>query len=182
MEIVILLTRWKNFKLDKKGVKILTEALSSMEVDGNHSFLYLDSCELERKILEISYNYLPAVVIPFITHADTNEMRNCIVEDAQKIAFRYEDENFTILIPTTADEFKKEADYQQNCVFRLYYPRVKDCSTHVVFIRKKSDINTPYITCEVSNCGDIIQYLARFNRDVAKAFKVAYQKFLHEHF
>lgn len=41
--------------------------------------------ELERKILEISYNYLPAVVIPFITHADTNEMRNCIVEDAQKI-------------------------------------------------------------------------------------------------
>ena len=243
----------KNFKLDKKGVKILTEALSSMEIDGDHGFLYLDSRKLENKILEISYNYLPTVVIPFITHADTNEMRNCIVEDAQKIAFRYEhenwdyldsnrcvyhyvyhyiqlcnllhhertyknlyqsicmmekekslmdeklcleyqknaplffeDENFTVLIPTTADEFKKEADYQDNCVFRLYYPRVKDCSTHVVFIRKKSDINTPYITCEVSNRGDIIQYLTRFNRDVtddnAKAFKDAYQKFLHEHF
>lgn len=87
----------KNFKLDKKGVRILTEALSSMEIDGNHSFLYLDSCELERKILEISYNYLPAVVIPFISHADTNEMRNYIVEDAQKIAFRYEHENWDYL-------------------------------------------------------------------------------------
>lgn len=242
----------KNFKLDKKGVRILTEALSSMEIDGNHSFRYLDSRELERKILEISYN-LPAVVIPFISHADSKEMRNYIVEDAQKIAFRYEhenwnyldgnglvchcvyryiqlcnllhhertyknlyqslcmmekekalmadkmclehqksaplffeDENFTVLIPVTADEFKKEADYQDNCVFRLYYPKVKNCSTHVVFIRKKSDIDTPYITCEVSNCGNIIQYLTRFNRDVAdddaKAFKIAYQKFLHEHF
>lgn len=247
----------KNFKLDKKGVKILTEALSSMEVDGDYGFLYLDSHKLERKIIEISYSYLPAVVIPFISHADTNEMRNYIVEDAKKIAFRYEhenwdyldaehygdmhvyrcvyryiqlcnllhhertyknlyqsicmmekekslmddklcleyqknaplffeDENFTILIPTTADEFKKEADYQNNCVFRLYYPKVKNCSTHVVFIRKKSDIDTPYITCEVSNCGNIIQYLTRFNcyvtDDDALAFKVAYQEFLHEHF
>ncbi len=242
----------KNFKLDKKGVKILTEALSSIEVNDDRGFLYLSSRKLENKILEITYN-LPAVVIPFISHTDSKEMRNYIVEDAQKIAFRYEhenwnyldgnglvchcvyryiqlcnllhhertyknlyqsicmmekekslideklcleyqknaplffeDENFTILIPTTADEFKKEADYQQNCVFRLYYPRVKDCSTHVVFIRKKSDINTPYITCEVSNHGDIIQYLTRFNRDVtdddAIAFKIAYQKFLHEHF
>lgn len=244
----------KNFKLDKNGVRILTEALSSMEINGNFRYQFLNSRTLENKILEISYSYLPAVVIPFISHAKTNEMRNYIVEDAQKIAFRYEhenwdyldgnsghvyhyvyryiqlcnllhhertyknlyqsicmmekekalmddklcleyqknaplffeDENFTILIPTTADEFKKEADYQNNCVFRLYYPRVKDCSTHVVFIRKKSDIDTPYITCEVSNCGSIIQYLTRFNRDVedddAKAFKIAYQEFLHEHF
>lgn len=98
----------------------------------------------------------------------------------------FEDENFTVLIPTTADEFKEEADYQQNCVFRLYYPKVRACSTHVVFIRKKSDINTPYITCEITDCGNIIQYLTRFNHKVedndAKAFKVAYQKYLHEHF
>lgn len=226
-------------------------------LSGIAEFCYKKNFKLERKIIEISYSYLPAVVIPFISHADTNEMRNYIVEDAKKIAFRYEhenwdyldvehygdmhvyrcvyryiqlcnllhhertyknlyqsicmmekekslmddklcleyqknaplffeDENFTILIPTTADEFKKEADYQQNCVFRLYCPRVKDCSTHVVFIRKKSDIDTPYITCEVSNCGNIIQYLTRFNcyvtDDDALAFKVAYQEFLHEHF
>lgn len=247
----------KDFKLDKKGVKILTEALSSMEIDGNLRYLGLIVSRLESKIIEISYSYLPATVIPFITHARTREMRNFVVEDAQKIIFRYEhenwdyldpayygiehiyhcvyryiqlcnllhhertyknlyqsicmmekekalmadkacleyqqnaplffeDKNFTVLIPTTADEFKEEADYQQNCVFRLYYPRVRACSTHVVFIRKKSDINTPYITCEITDCGNIIQYLTRFNHEVedndAKAFKVAYQKYLHEHF
>lgn len=249
---------YKNsFKLDKKGVKILTEALSSMEVNGNSRFLWLDSRQLENKVLEISYGYLPAEVIPFIIHANTAEMRNYVVEDAQKIAFRYEhenwdyldsvyygnehlyhcvyryiqlcnllhhertyknlyqsicmmekekalmadkmcleyqknaplffeDENFTVLIPVTADEFKKEADYQDNCVFRLYYPKVKAGLTHVVFIRKKYDIDTPYITCEVTNCGNILQYLTRFNHEVedddAEAFKDAYQKFLHDHF
>lgn len=108
------------------------------------------------------------------------------LEYQQNAPLFFEDKNFTVLIPTTADEFKEEADYQQNCVFRLYYPKVRACSTHVVFIRKKSDINTPYITCEITDCGEIIQYLARFNHEVtddnAKAFKIAYQKYLHEHF
>ena len=245
-----------NFKLDKNGVKALTKALADME-DDNGELRYLSSYLLRDKIIEISYNHLPATVIPFVTHARTREIRNFVVEDAQKIIFRYEhenwdyldpayygnehiyhcvyryiqlcnllhhertyknlyqsicmmekekalmadkacleyqqnaplffeDKNFTVLIPTTADEFKEEADYQQNCVFRLYYPKVRACSTHVVFIRKKSDINTPYITCEVTDCGEIIQYLARFNHEVtdddARAFKVAYQKYLHEHF
>ena len=245
-----------NFKLDKNGVKVLTQALANME-DENGKLRYVNSLQLENKILEVSYSYLPAAVIPFITHASTNEMRNYVVEDAQKIAFRYEhenwdyldsvyygnehlyhcvyryiqlcnllhhertyknlyqsicmmekekalmadkmcieyqknaplffeDENFTVLIPVTAGEFKKEADYQDNCVFRLYYPKVKAGLTHVVFIRKKYDIDTPYITCEVTNCGNILQYLTRFHHEVtddsAKAFKVAYQKYLHEHF
>lgn len=249
---------YKNhYELDKKGVKILTEALHGMEnADGELNSL--SSSLLKDRITELTYGYLPAEVIALISCAPST-IREYIIEDAKKIAFRYEhenwdyledsrnywsgnrvypyvaryiqlcnllhhertyknlygsicmmekekslmadklcveyqksaplffeDENFTILIPTTADEFRKEADYQQNCVFRMYYPKVKDCKTHVVFIRKKSDINTPYITCEVSNEGEIIQYLARFNHyvedDNAKAFEIAYQRFLHEHF
>ena len=246
----------ENFKLDKKGVKVLTQALSEME-DRNGELRSLDTYQLRDKITAILYNNFPDEIIALISHASELDMRNYIVEDAQKISFRYEhenwdyldkdyygrgyiyrcvyryirlcnllhhertyknlfqsicmmekekaliadqlcvdyqknaplffeDENFTILIPTTADEFKKEADYQQNCVFRLYYPKVKNCETHVVFVRKKSDIDTPYITCEVGNRGEIIQYLARFNKHVedddAQAFKVAYQRFLREHF
>lgn len=245
-----------NFKLDKKGVKILTEALSNMEND-NGELPWIDSYRLENEIAKISYGNLPEKIISLISRS-TLEMRKYIIEDAQKIAFRYEhenweyldkvihstntyicsyifryiqlcnllhhertyknlfqsicmmekekelmadklyleyqkkaplffeDENFTVLIPTTTDEFKEEADYQQNCVFHLYYPRVRNCETHVVFIRKKSDINTPYITCEVNNAGKIVQYLTRFNRNVtddnAKAFGIAYQEYLHEHF
>ena len=245
-----------NFKLDKNGVKVLTQALANME-DENGKLRYVSTHSLKNQIAKISYSYLPEKVISLISIANTFEMKKYLIEDAQKIAFRYEhenwdclneefygnkyiysyvrryiqlcnllhhertyknlyqsicmmekekvlmadkacieyqqnaplffeDENFTVLIPTTADEFKKEADYQQNCVFRLYYPKVRACSTHVVFIRKKFDIHTPYITCEVTNCGNILQYLTRFNHEVedddAKAFKAAYQKFLHEHF
>lgn len=98
----------------------------------------------------------------------------------------FEDENFTILVPTTAQEFKAEADYQDNCVFRSYYPKVKDFETHVVFIRKKEDVNTPFITCEVTNEGRIEQYLTRFNRRVedekAIEFREKYQQFLSENF
>lgn len=98
----------------------------------------------------------------------------------------FENEDFIVLIPTTAKEFKEEADHQQNCVFRLYYPHVKECKTHVVFIRKKADIDTPYITCEVNNHGSIIQYLTKCNQNVtedsAKAFKAAYQNYLYKHF
>lgn len=245
-----------NFKLDKKGVKILTEALSNMEND-NGELPGINSYRLENETAKISYRNLPKKIIPLISQS-TLEMRKYIIEDAEKIAFRYEhenweyldkviqsantyirpyisryiqlcnllhhertyknlfqsicmmekerelmadkicleyqkkaplffeDESFTVLIPTTADEFKEEADYQQNCVFRLYYPKVRDCETHVVFIRKKSDINTPYITCEVNNAGQIVQYLTRFNHNVtdnnAKAFGIAYQEYLHEHF
>ncbi len=246
----------ESFKLDKKGVKVLTQALSEME-DYNGELRSLDTYKLRDKITEILYNNFPAEIIALISHSSDLRMRNYIIEDAQKISFRYthenwdyfdkdyygisyiyrcvyryirlcnllhhertyknlflslcmmekekalmadklcveyqknaplffEDENFTILIPTTADEFKKEADYQQNCVFRMYYPKVKDCETHVVFIRRKSDIDTPYITCEVNNRGGIVQYLTRFNNSVtdddAKAFKIAYQAYLREHF
>lgn len=245
-----------NFKLDKNGVKVLTQALANME-DENGKLRYVSTHSLKNQIAKISYSYLPEKVISLISIANTFEMKKYLIEDAQKIAFRYEhenwdclneefygnkyiysyvrryiqlcnllhhertyknlyqsicmmekekalmadkacieyqqnaplffeDENFTVLIPTTADEFKKEAGYQQNCVFRLYYPKVRACSTHVVFIRRKFNIDTPYITCEVTDCGNILQYLTRFNHEVvdddAKAFKVAYQKFLHEHF
>ena len=108
------------------------------------------------------------------------------VEYQRNAPLFFEDDNYTILIPTTADEFKREADYQRNCVFRIYYPKVLDCETHVVFIRKKSDIDTPYITCEVNNEGEIIQYLAKCNQGVteesATEFYLSYQHYLREHF
>lgn len=104
----------------------------------------------------------------------------------EKASLFFEDENFIVKIPTTAEEFKEEADYQSNCVFRLYYPQVIDQKTHIVFIRKKNNIDIPYITCEVGNNGKIYQYLARFNARVidhnAIVFKEKYQDFLKNHF
>lgn len=75
----------------------------------------------------------------------------------------FEDNNFVVLVPTVAKEFEAEADYQQNCVYRAYYPKVLKHETHIVFIRHKTEPEKPYITCEVNNDGEIVQYLTRFN-------------------
>lgn len=97
-----------------------------------------------------------------------------------------ENDLFTVVIPTTAKEFQAEADYQRNCVFNIYYPKVLKHKTHIVFIRKRDNINTPYITCEIDNKGNIKQYLTKFNgkvnNELALQFKKEYQKFLTEKF
>lgn len=78
----------------------------------------------------------------------------------------FEDNNFIVLVPTVAKEFEAEADYQSNCVYRAYYPKVLKHETHIVFIRHKTKPEKPYITCEVNNDGEIVQYLTRFNNCV----------------
>lgn len=104
----------------------------------------------------------------------------------ESLPLRFEDNNFITIIPFSAQEFRVEADYQQNCVFDFYYSKVLNERTHIVFVRKKNDPATPYITCEVTNDGKILQYLARFNTRVqdkeALAFKDAYQKHLDRYF
>lgn len=78
----------------------------------------------------------------------------------------FEDNNFVVLVPTVAKEFEAEANYQSNCVYRAYYPKVLKHETHIVFIRHKAEPEKPYITCEVNNDGEIVQYLTRFNNCV----------------
>lgn len=75
----------------------------------------------------------------------------------------YEDEDFIVKIPTTTDEFYKEAEMQSNCVYRMYLPYVLENKTYVVFVRKKNDINHSFITCEVDKKGRVIQFLKKNN-------------------
>ncbi len=101
----------------------------------------------------------------------------------------FEDNNFVVLVPTVAKEFEAEADYQSNCVYRAYYPKVLKHETHIVFIRHKAEPEKPYITCEVNNDGKIIQYLTRFNNrvdwetdELGFQFQAIYANYLSEHF
>lgn len=101
----------------------------------------------------------------------------------------FEDNNFVVLVPTVAKEFEAEADYQSNCVYRAYYPKVLKRETHIVFIRHKAEPEKPYITCEVNNDGKIIQYLTRFNNrvdwetdELGFQFQAIYANYLSEHF
>lgn len=97
-------------------------------------------------------------------------------------ALTFTDGNLIAVIPTTTEEFLAEADSQNNCVARMYMPRVIEDRTNIVFIRRVADPNKSYITCEVRN-GKIEQYLGKnnsrlYNDDEAMAFKKLFAEHL----
>jgi hypothetical protein len=95
----------------------------------------------------------------------------------------YENDEYTVVIPTSPAEFKSEAEQQENCVYRSYLPCVLQEQTYVVFIRKKSDVNKSFITCEVNLKGHICQFYYRYNEDATNNdFYFEYCKHLKEKF
>lgn len=129
----------------------------------------------------------------YINVARTYEMRKkeidakAIVEQLAKHAkaWEFENDDFTIIVPSTPAEFEAEAIAQCNCVYSTYMERVVRGETNVVFIRKKSDPTVSHITCEVSNYGRIKQFLLKHNcspsYDSAEmAFKREFGNYLEE--
>ena len=89
-------------------------------------------------------------------------------EQYKKHKWHFEDENFFVIVPTCPKDFEDEANNQHNCVFTSYLPRVIKHETNVVFIRKKDNPNSNYITCEITNNGMIRQFLLKYNHMVEK--------------
>ena len=90
-----------------------------------------------------------------------------IIDNYENRNLLFEDENFTIVIPQTVEDFKNEATQQSNCVYSCYLREVVNHKTNIVFIRRKDNIEKSYITCEVSNNGNIKQYLLKHNQRVS---------------
>lgn len=115
------------------------------------------------------------------TEIDNKAISDYQTAVAHKLAF--EDDNFIVIVPTTAQEIIAEGEAQHNCVGRLYLPKVVNKETHIVFIRQKNVPNDSFITCEVNNNGAINQYLLAYNRWVDEStpeaeFKKAYKEHL----
>ena len=101
-------------------------------------------------------------------------------------ALQFEDEQFIVRVPMTSEEIIAEGEAQNNCVGRLYLPKVVKNTRHIVFVRQKSNPDKSYITCEIYNDGSIGQYLLKHNHSVewssdAYKFKLKYQEFLNNH-
>ena len=96
----------------------------------------------------------------------------------------YHNDKFTIIIPKDKDSFIDEANQQHNCVFRMYYPKVRDNKTYIVFVRKVDSPTESYITCEINKQGEIVQYFRKYNNTIESKedidFKNEYQKHLLE--
>ena len=101
----------------------------------------------------------------------------------------FENDKYIIVIPQTEEEFIEEARMQRNCVYSCYYPKLveeQDESMRIVFMRRKGDVNTPYVTIELDlrNSGwhRIQQALQRNNECIenqeANQFIEEYEKHL----
>lgn len=102
---------------------------------------------------------------------------------ARKNALEFSYGGLRVVIPTTVDEFISEANQQNNCVARMYMPRVIENTTNIVFVRRENELEKSYITCEVRD-GHIIQYLTKNNSrnydEIGAEFKTLYQNHLNE--
>jgi hypothetical protein len=98
-------------------------------------------------------------------------------------ALAFEDDNFVVVVPMTNAELVREGERQHNCVGG-YGERISERRTNVVFIRRKTDVETNYITCNLYSDGRISQYLTKYNGSVhdnaANAFRQAYQQHILE--
>lgn len=89
----------------------------------------------------------------------------CKNQSAHSNALNFSYGDFEVVIPTTSEEFINEGNNQNNCVARMYLPKVIRGETNVVFVRKKDALDTSYITCEVYG-GKIYQFLLRYNQRI----------------
>ena len=134
--------------------------------------------------LEVKHNILTNyVILRYLENQYRQEHYDDILKNFNdKEWLYYENDNYIVRPLISRADFHIEAEYQQNCVERMYMDRVYEGKTHVVAVRKKDKPDVPYITCEVRNGGDIWQYLYRFNNYVDKvedrAFYDEYQNHL----
>ena len=117
------------------------------------------------------------------TQFDDMEISKYQLAVADKLSFEYGD--YMVVIPTTSKEIIAEGEAQNNCVGRLYLPKVIKNSTHIVFVREKTNPTASLVTCEVSNNGGVWQFLKKYNAYVDSneplgEFREAYQNHLRE--
>lgn len=113
---------------------------------------------------------------------DTKKIKEYML--AKESALNFENEDFIIKIPTTAQEFVVEGNAMRNCVGSWGLNRVRDRQSRIVFVRKRSDPDTPYVDCQIHNSGNIGQFYEAGNRtpieENIRNFKQEFQLHLNE--
>lgn len=72
--------------------------------------------------------------------------------------------DYQFLYPNSTQDIKDEASMQSNCV-ASYIDKVIEGSCHIMFLRKKDNLNKSLITIEIRN-NHIVQAKGKFNRDI----------------
>ena len=84
--------------------------------------------------------------------------------------FRFETEEFQIVVPKKASDITREGRLQHHCVGASdrYIANMNDERSFILFLRKKGAIRTPYYTLEVTWDGEIEQFYAAYDRQPDK--------------
>ena len=134
--------------------------------------------------IEVKHNILTNyVILRYLYNEDREKYYNeNLLKYNNKPWLYYENADYIVRPLLTKAEFHHEAEIQHNCVERMYMEKVADGTTHVVAVRKKSEPDMPYITCEVTKSHQINQYLLRSNQrptnDADTNFYYEYLNFL----
>ena len=97
---------------------------------------------------------------------------DCIATECEK--YIPKDENYTIILPHTTEDFVKEGQAQHNCVASYAY-EVRNQKCIVFFIRKNSDPENSYITAEFRH-DRLYQIFYRYNNKVHDKNEIDYAK------
>ena len=141
------------------------------------------SMKLFNKV-EVEKNFLTKyAILKYLAEEYKNQHYNEeLAKNNDKSWLYYENETFIVKPILTKEDFHIEGEAQRNCVERMYMERVYKGETHVVTVRRKSNPDKSYITCEVGSDGRIWQYLARCNETPkeqdARNFKAEYSQHL----
>lgn len=112
---------------------------------------------------------------------DNKAIKN--MADRHRTALTFENDNYVVVIPETADEIINEGKNQHNCVGGYVRDVIRE-NCNIVFVRQKSNPNISYITVEIYPNGRIGQYLRECNRSASEAdhaFRKLYQEHLSTH-
>lgn len=146
---------------------------------------YLSMCRGMNKTAEKTNNFMREYCETKTTY-ELNKMeydRNRLTNNykAREKAWEFEYGDFAIVIPKEAQDIITEGQRMHHCVGG-YVNYVIDGSTFICFVRRKDNLDTPYITCQVSPTGEIGQYFLAYDRHISStediAFKNAFQAHL----
>ncbi len=87
-----------------------------------------------------------------------------------KELYGYEDDAYKIVIPEKKADFIAEGQEQHNCVGGVYFDRVLERESVVLFLRKKEDIEKSYCTVEMKGF-EIKQCYEAYNRPAGEETK-----------
>ena len=165
-----------------KALLLYIDQLKTFEAIDNVSYAMVEIYDYARMMNEISPKFDKYPRHFLTTHKiacrNYNRLKKEFSEELFRkridrgLEFSYKDYQF--IYPNSIEEIKNEAVQQNNCV-ASYIDYVLDGKCHILFLRKKDNLNESLVTIEVRE-NKIVQARRRFNDPVTKEEQVAIDK------